>query len=395
MTISIRSNSLVKMKPKVLYLHYHDAPYRNPALEILKHSNVFHRFQVVTMFPKDTGHSYWDLKYDSGGDVILGKTSNKGGRKWHPKIRQLLKENTYNVFVINGFYHYTSLYLLYYAFTRRIPAVFISDNVAAEDWGFPKRMYECIKLKILKWICRAFWVPGRAGAAYLQSFGAIRSEAIYPGAYVMDMPEIKKAYSLSRDQRTELRSRYGFGAEDRVLLMAANFIENRQHTLLAEAFVRVAEKHNNLRLLLLGEGPCHEQAKEIVRTAGLESKVVLPGGVPFDKLPYAYAVSDLYIHAGVEPYSTAVMYAAYLGLPLCVSNSVGAVQDVLHDEQNGFVFAPGSVEELVRVLEKSSQLSDDKLSSMAAKSLEIAKFYEPNWAATNLTASIRCTLNIS
>ena len=347
------------------------------------------------MFPKDTGHSYWGLRYDNSEDVLLGEMSNKGGRKWQPKIRQLLKENTYNVLVINGFYHYTSLYLLYYAFTRRIPAVFISDNIAAEDWGYSKRIYECLKLRFLKRICHSFWVPGRAGAAYLQSFGTIRSEAIFHGAYVMDMIDIKKAYLCSKDQRTELRSQYGFRSEDRVLLMAANFTENRQHTLLVEAFVRVAKKHNNLRLLLLGEGPCHEQAKEVVRAAGLESKVVFPGGVPFDKLPCAYAVSDFYIHAGVEPYSTAVMYAAYLGLPLCVSNSVGAVEDVLHDEQNGFAFVPGSVEELVRVLEKSSQLSDDKLSSMAAKSLEIAKFYEPNWAATNLTASIRCTLNIS
>lgn len=390
-----RKYSVFKMKPRVLYLHYHDAPYRNPALTVLKDSDAFLKFQVATMFPKDTGHAYWGLDYDNSEDVLLGKTSNKGGRKWHPKISQLLKENTYDAFVINGFYHYTSLYLLYYACARRIPAVFISDNVTSSDWGCLKRTYERVKIRILKWISRSFWVPGRAGAAYLEEYGGVRPEAIFPGAYVMEMPEIQKVCSRARSQRSELRAKYGFGPRDRVLLMAANFIENRQHTLLVEAFVRSAKKHKNLRLLLLGEGPYLEQVKQIARTENMESKIVFPGGVPFDQLPEVYSMSDIYIHAGSEPYSTAVMYAAYLGMPLLVSRAVGAVEDVLHDEQNGFVFESGTVEALVNVLEKTALLSDDELSKMGARSLEIAKFYEPTWAAMNLTASIEFAINNS
>lgn len=375
-------------KPKVLFLHYHDAPYRTPVLNLAKRDSRLELFQLAVMFPQDKGHSYWKIDYDSEGDILLGQLDNKGGRKWHSSIRQLMKSKQYGCLVVNGFYHYTSLYLLWVALTKGMPTVFVSDNVIKDDWGFLKRCYEGFKIRILNHVCNTYWVPGKAGADYLIRYGKVDRESIYAGAYTMESSEILAGYNTAKIERQQNRSNLGFSNEDRVFMMAANFLDNREHTLLVEAFLRAQQKHKKLKLVLLGEGHNLSKVKNLISAKGASRPVLCLGGVGFNELASYYSLSDVYIHSGSEPYSTAVMYAALVGMPLVLSQSVGATLDILEDGINGYSFKSNDLDSLEEAIVRMGSLDIKELDAMSASSAEIAQFYNPGWGADQLVAAI-------
>lgn len=381
------------MKPlTILYLHYHDAPYRNPTLEILRKDPAFERFETAVMFPVDKGHSYWGLDYDEEGVISLGQQDNKGGRKWHSKIRDLLKKKRYDCVVGNGFYHYTSLYLLLNAWLRRIPIVFISDNVSSTNWGNLKRWTEHCKIRVLGKICRCFWVPGASASAYLETYGRISKDRIFHGAYTMETSDLLANYQQALAHRDAFRAELGISAKDRVYLMAANFIPNRQHGLLVEAFARLHEQDAHVQLVLLGEGDEQQEVRKRVESLGVSHAVHFIGGVSFDDLAHYYSACDFYVHSGVEPYSTAVMYGAVVGKPIVASKAIGAVDDVLVDGENGYIFEPECVDSACGALLKTNSLHSEQIIEMGERSKEVSSFYCPDWAARQLVAAIKAAV---
>lgn len=386
--MSINSN-----RPKVLFLHYHDAPYRNPVLDTIKRDERVGLFRVAVMFPKDRGHSYWGIDYSGNEDIALGNFDNKGGRKWHKAIRQVLNGNHYDCLVINGFYHYTSLYLLAVAFFRRIPAVFVSDNVIKGNEGLLTRVYEGLKIRCLSLICKAYWVPGKAAADYLCHYGRISRDQMFHGAYVMDMEQIQTAYQKALDCRETNRSKLGISKDERVFLMAANFLLNREHILLVEAFSRCMKKFPNMKLVLLGEGSELIRVQQFIKDHNLEQSVICAGGVGFDELADYYSLSDAYIHSGYEPYSTAVMYAAFVGMPLVLSRSVGATADILENGVTGFSFASGNLDALETAIASMAEMEQPDLDRMATLGASKSSFYTPKWGAEQLLNAIEEAIN--
>lgn len=366
---------------RVFFLNYHDAPYRTPVLSYLKNSGTFEEFFVADMFSIDSGHHYWNLKYNFTPDIVLEASARIrcGKRKWHPEVANLLQRD-FDCIVVNGFYHLTSLFLLLRGFFGRTPVIFIADNVEIRCWGRLRRVLEHLKLKALNIFCSKYWVPGAATRKYLERFGGVDAHNVFYGAYTMDSSKLVSDFEHQKLFREANRKAIGLRAETRVFIMAANFIENRQHLNLVRTFAECSKSCPGIQLLLLGEGPFLDAVKSLVIDKHLEGIVIMPGGVAYDELAKYYSVADVYLHAGWEPYSTAVVIAASLGLPLAVSSEVGAVEDVLKHGVNGWSFDPRDEEELVKLIERFVGIEESDLIRMGEESATLASNYTPEWA---------------
>jgi glycosyltransferase involved in cell wall biosynthesis len=122
--------------------------------------------------------------------------------------------------------------------------------------------------------------------------------------------------------------------------------------LLLSAFQSVAQKVDDARLLLVGDGPMMAEIRQRVHQSGLDDRVVLTGKVPHQDLP-GY-IANFYV--GVMPdsndYGSPMKIFEYMsmGKPVVVPD-YPPLLDVVNDNEEGRVFPARNVQEMAACLE--------------------------------------------
>jgi glycosyltransferase involved in cell wall biosynthesis len=131
-------------------------------------------------------------------------------------------------------------------------------------------------------------------------------------------------------------------------------------------------------LKIVGGGPQKELLKNMIG----ESNIELTDWLKYDKLPDLYASSSCFILPCIfEPWGLVVNEAMAAGLPVILSNEVGALPDLLEEDNNGWSFDAKNKKELINILNKLNNLSSDKIQKMGERSEEIiSDFTTEIWA---------------
>jgi glycosyltransferase involved in cell wall biosynthesis len=140
--------------------------------------------------------------------------------------------------------------------------------------------------------------------------------------------------------RAELRRALGANVDDVVVLSVARLAPEKG----LDDLVRAAARAEDSRLLLVvaGEGP--EREPLITRAAELGVGLVLTGDVDWERIVELYAAADVFaLLSEREPWAVVVNEAAACGLPLVLSDRVGAAHDLLRDGENGRLVGAGDV----------------------------------------------------
>jgi glycosyltransferase involved in cell wall biosynthesis len=140
--------------------------------------------------------------------------------------------------------------------------------------------------------------------------------------------------------RPELRRALGASVDDVVVLSVARLAPEKG----LDDLVRAAARAEDSRLLLVvaGEGP--ERGPLLARAAELGVRLVLTGDVDWERIVELYAAADVFaLLSEREPWAVVVNEAAACGLPLVLSDRVGAAHDLLRDGENGRLIDAGDV----------------------------------------------------
>ena len=104
-----------------------------------------------------------------------------------------------------------------------------------------------------------------------------------------------------------------------------------------------------LVLVLAGDGGERSRLEELARKTGV--RLVLTGDVEWDRIAELYVAADVFaLLSEREPWAVVVNEAAACGLPLVLSDRVGAAHDLLRDGENGSLVAAGDVEAASKAL---------------------------------------------
>jgi L-malate glycosyltransferase len=115
---------------------------------------------------------------------------------------------------------------------------------------------------------------------------------------------------------------------------------------LAKAFVKVADIHPEVDLILLGGGSQGQKIRQILMNGGMLDRVHFGGHVSQKDLPRWYHMADLYISPShVDGSSVTLMEALASGLPCLVSDIPGN-REWIQDGVNGWLFRDGDVNDL-------------------------------------------------
>ncbi|RJP52036.1 MAG: glycosyltransferase family 1 protein [Anaerolineaceae bacterium] len=152
---------------------------------------------------------------------------------------------------------------------------------------------------------------------------------------------------------------------------------------LARAFVKVAQKRDDVRLLLLSGGSQGAKLRKILQSGGAEEYVTFGGQISQTDLPRWYHMADLYISPShVDGSSVSLMEALACGLP-CLVSDIPANKEWVFENENGWLFRDGDADQLAeKILAAMNQREKlPEIGEAARRSAEMRADWKKNAAA--------------
>jgi len=117
---------------------------------------------------------------------------------------------------------------------------------------------------------------------------------------------------------------------------------------LLEALAQVKQNGQAFHLNIAGDGPEKIHLVQLSEQLGLKERVTFLGHVTYEKLPYQYQQSDLFVLPSLaESFGQVFAEAMACGLPIIGSNT-GGIPEVVGPQQNPWLITPGDVSSLAQ-----------------------------------------------
>lgn len=188
--------------------------------------------------------------------------------------------------------------------------------------------------------------------------------------------------------------RADLGLQDGViyLISVGRIVRRKGYDYLVKALAKLEDQ--NVKLIILGEGPEKENIRNLIKEEKLEDRVILPGFVS-EKQKFQYLnCSDIYVLSSVhEGFGIVLQEAMQVGLPIVATNYGGQV-DVVKDGENGLLVEHCSVKALsdgIECLLKNKEL----MARMRENNLDKIKEFQAGSIADKYTACIEKEKSIS
>lgn len=148
-----------------------------------------------------------------------------------------------------------------------------------------------------------------------------------------------------------IKPRY-VGERKKLIVSSGRLNKQKNHTLLINAFAKIAEKYPDYNLCIYGEGAKRDELYELVDKLGLTERVSLPG--------YATNISERLQEASMfvlssdfEGMPNALMEAMALGLP-CVSTDCGGggARFLIENGKNGLLVPQKDVDAMAAAMDR-------------------------------------------
>jgi glycosyltransferase involved in cell wall biosynthesis len=155
-----------------------------------------------------------------------------------------------------------------------------------------------------------------------------------------------------RQEAAALRSRYALPDGRQLVLSVGRLSVEKRGDVLIAALARLPRAHGTDAghgapvLVLAGTGPDEGRLRSLARHYGVADLVRFPGFIPEDDLPGLYRLADVFaIASPAELQSLVTMEAMASGLPV-VAVDAGALAELVHPGENGFLARPGNAREI-------------------------------------------------
>ncbi|MFP4170065.1 MAG: glycosyltransferase [Methanomassiliicoccales archaeon] len=222
----------------------------------------------------------------------------------------------------------------------RLPVVVSFHTMITEAMGF------YAGLPLPQWIMeRLFW-------RYLRSLMERAEVVIAPTHAVLDQlrglaPRMKRGEVIPTGvdcvkfhpqvSGRAIRDRFGLN-HHKVVMHLGRIAWEKNLDLVLESFQDLCARRDDVRMMIVGEGPAKQHYMEEVISLDLEDKVIFTGFVPDEELPQFYAACDAFVLASkFETQGLVVLEAMATGKPVaCIDYR--ATAEIVDDGVDGFLF---------------------------------------------------------
>jgi glycosyltransferase involved in cell wall biosynthesis/GT2 family glycosyltransferase len=256
-----------------------------------------------------------------------------------PDVLRALRDADPDVVVAHGWSTFASQAAIVWSRRHGIPYVLLVSSHDAVDRA---RWRQAVRRPIVPPVVRGAWGGLALGTLSRESLVAhgLPPSRVRLFANTIDVGAVGEQAARLAATRPALREALGLRADDVAVLSAGRLAPEKAHDTLIHAVAAVEEAA--LSLVIAGEGP---ERAVLERLAGeLGVRLTLTGDLPWERLLEAYVAADVFALLSTwEPWGVVVNEAAACGLPLVLSDGVGAAPDLLRDGENGTLVPAGDV----------------------------------------------------
>ena len=160
------------------------------------------------------------------------------------------------------------------------------------------------------------------------------------------------------------RSSLGIAPADCAVLIVGRLSAEKGHEVFLKAAAQVVKNVQNVKFIIIGDGPLREKLKEQARHLNLSVYVIFTGIL--EDMPAVYALGDILVNASfAEGLPMTILEAMASRLPV-IATDVGAVGEVIKDHVTGILLKPGNdlqlafnIIELAKSKEKRQRLAQN------------------------------------
>lgn len=227
-----------------------------------------------------------------------------------------------------------------------------------------------------------FLVNGESGMRYLRKLGVPEGK-IFRAPYPTDVNrfgEVEVARNIASINK---------------MLYAGHFVERKGLVPFLRVLARWAADHpaRQIEFDLIGAGPLEQALRNLNTPANL--RVSVRGFVPYDEIRDAYEGAGIFVFPSLaDEWGTVVSEAMACGLPVLGSLDSQAVEELVSEGANGWVFRPGKEEAVYAAIDRCMRTSAAELSEMRRRAKEAALRLTPEAIADQVMEAVRgCLFN--
>jgi glycosyltransferase involved in cell wall biosynthesis len=288
-------------------------------------------------------------------------------------IRPIVCGN-YDLLILGGWDEPTYLLLWAWGVVRRKGVMFWVESTGRE--GPRSGLKERCKRGLLSRASGCI-VPGKRAFQYCQQLG-MSADRIFVAPNATDRVFFRKEADRLLCRRDRMRRESELHGP--VILFVGRLVERiKRLSILIKAVGQLERNGKKVSLLIAGDGPDRDSYQELARTVGV-TDIRFLGTLDHETLCRYYAMADVFALSSQEVWGFVLNEGMEFGLPVVVSEEVGAGSDLVRPGENGFVVPGGDVSALQRALD--ILVSDEQLRrrmGQASRTL-IESFSPDQWA---------------
>jgi glycosyltransferase involved in cell wall biosynthesis len=244
------------------------------------------------------------------------------------------------------------------------------------------------KRLLVGWVvrsCAGLLACGTLGREYFIKYGA-KPERIFYFPYEPDYNLIEQLPAAAIESA---RLQWKLVPNRKRLVYSGRLIALKRVDLLVDAFIAIARERSDWDLVVVGDGALKPELSSRI-PADLSDRVIWAGFVDDQSVVSAiYRNCDvLVLPSDFEPWALVINEAVCAGLAVVSSSVVGAAAELVRENVNGRLFAPGDLPALTRVLsEVTSEGVAERLK--AASAAVLADWRKRGDPVAGLLAAVR------
>ena len=278
---------------------------------------------------------------------------------------------SYNLYLPLGFYKYFGKHIKSYDIVH-LHAFFTILNIIAATVCLKKKVHYILHLhespvpqKILGkvWLKKIFNLLAGKKILYGASRILVPTSA-EKQVISQNYPDLEKKIGIVPNSipntkviepdKTELRKKYGFRKEDKIILSLSRLSRIKRIDRALKIFSEI--KDPDFKLLIVGpdEGSTRKKLERLCDDLSLQKRVIFRGVTEGKEKDDLYSLSDLYLLLSeYESFSMTCLEALQHNLPLCLSREVGVATDLFNFKCGVYITNPDNASKSAIQLERT------------------------------------------
>ncbi len=358
----------------------------DPALDV----TVLYRTRVGVDAYHDSGFGQtvqWDIPLlDGYSHIFLSDKTTLAGVEF--KVIGEIMRRRFDVLLVHGYNSPTNLLAILAAKLCGTKVLMRGDTrIGAQHQQAPfKRAFKQVLFRLVD----GFVCIGSLNRAYYAAHG-VPEQRLFFAPFSVDNAFFALPVAERKAARARLRAAWGLPADAVTVFSASKFIPRKRVDNLLRAFAAVQVRVPQAWLIIAGSGPDADGLRQLAEELRI-TQIRFIGFQNQRELPALYAANDLFVlPSSDEPWGLAINEVMAAGLPVIVSDEVGAAPDLVAGKDTGLVFPCGDIDALTEALAELLGSSAHR-EALAQNALKVIAEWDNAVCARQLTAAAQAVM---